>query len=112
MESHYKEALFKKGDTTYFHNALRKYRRKDFIWEVLEDNINDISELNEKEIYYISKFNTTDKAVGYNLKAGGNGGGLNSESTKQKIGLTTKAKWNNPEIAQKMKEGLLKGNKT
>ena len=63
-------------------------------------------------IYYISKYNSTDRNVGYNLKAGGNGGGTNSESTKKKIGITTKEKWVNPEIAEKMLNGLRKGTET
>jgi len=108
---HYKESR-RKNDTTYFHNALNKYHYEDFVWEILEDNIDNIDTLNEKEIYYISKYNSTDRNVGYNLKAGGNGGGINSDFTKKKIGITTKEKWKNPEIAKKMLEGLKKGTET
>ena len=108
---HYKESR-RKNDTTYFHNALNKYHYEDFVWEILEDNIDNIDTLNEKEIYYISKYNSTDRNVGYNLKAGGNGGGTNSESTKNKIGITTKEKWSNPEIAERMLDGLRRGTET
>lgn len=108
---HYKESR-RKNDTTYFHNALNKYHYEDFVWEILEDNIDNIDTLNEKEIYYISKYNSTDRNVGYNLKAGGNGGGINSDFTKKKIGITTKEKWKNPEIVKKMIEGLKKGTET
>jgi hypothetical protein len=65
--------------------------------------------LNEKERFWIRFYNSIDKLQGYNLDSGGKGGGEKSEETKLKIGLTTLEKWKNPEIAEKMKQGLLKG---
>lgn len=46
------------------------------------------------------------------MDSGGKNGGKKSEETKRKIGITTKQKWNNPDIAKKMKEGLQKGVET
>lgn len=46
------------------------------------------------------------------MDSGGRGGGTKSEETKRKIGLTTIKKWNNPEIALRMRQGLLKGAET
>lgn len=108
---HYKDAKRLNRNTVYFHNALLKYNKEDFRWEIV-DNSNSIEELNAKEIYWISYYNSTNKEKGYNLKAGGNGGGLCCESTKQKIGETTKQKWKNPKIAKRMLEGLQKGTET
>lgn len=38
----------KKGSNTYFHNAIRKYGKDSFIWEVLDDKILDFDSLNKK----------------------------------------------------------------
>lgn len=110
-KQHYKESKYHKNDTTYFHNALRKYKEQDFIWEIIEE-LNSKEELNEKEIYWINYYQSTDKEKGYNLKFGGNNGGKCCESTKRKIVNTTLKKWANPEIAKRMKEGLIKGTET
>lgn len=71
-----------------------------------------MDEMNEKERYWIAYYKSNDKTYGYNLDSGGKSGGKKSESTKQKIGLTTIEKWNNPEIAEKMRAGLIKGSET
>jgi len=57
----------------YFHRAIRKYGSENFIVEVLEENIPE-ELLNEKEAYYIEKYNTYIKNLnsnGYNLTRGG-----------------------------------------
>lgn len=53
---------------TYFDRALSKYGENNFKLEILEDNVFDAKELNEKECYYIEKFNTFD--AGYNMNRG------------------------------------------
>lgn len=53
-----------------------------------------------------------NKDKGYNLDSGGRSGGIKSEETKHKIGLTTLEKWKDPETADKMRQGLLKGAET
>ena len=110
-KQHYKESKYHKNDTTYFHNALKKYSEQDFIWEVLEE-LTSLEELNSRETYWIEYYQSTNKEKGYNLKLGGNNGGKCCDRTKRKIGDTTIEKWKNPEIAQKMKEGLRKGAET
>lgn len=44
-------------------------------------------ELNEMEIYYIAKFNSTDRTIGYNLTFGGDGvvGFKHTEETRKKL---------------------------
>lgn len=54
---------------TAFNNALLKYGWNNFIWEILEDGIETSEELNEKEIYYIDKYDTYNN--GYNMTYGG-----------------------------------------
>lgn len=109
---HYREMKNPNRKRVYFHNALAKYKDSDFIWEVIAE-ANTKEELDKLEQYWVSYYNSNDPEKGYNLKAGGQlGGGVNSQSTKDKIGETTKIKWQNPEIAKKMMDGLRKGNET
>ena len=68
IEFRWRQHLHKK-DNTYFHNAIRKYGADNFIVEKLEEC--NIEDLNEREIYYIAKYNTFKD--GYNLTIGGDG---------------------------------------
>ena len=43
------------NDNTYFHRAIKKYGRKNFSLELIEDNI-PFHELDKKEKYYIDYF--------------------------------------------------------
>lgn len=54
--------------------ALRKYGEENFLWEIIDNCVE--SELNEKEIFYIKKFNTfigDGSGWGYNMTRGGDG---------------------------------------
>lgn len=67
------------GSKTYFHNALRKHGKGNFIWEVLE-KCECKEEMDEMEFHYIKQYNTYWKYNGYNLSWGGDGnGGLYGE---------------------------------
>lgn len=68
LEFRWRQHLHKK-DNTYFHNAIRKYGSDNFQLEVLEEC--PYSSLNEREIFYIAKYNTLKD--GYNLTLGGSG---------------------------------------
>lgn len=57
-------------DDSYIDRALRKYGEENFILEVIEDNIPK-KMLNDKERYYIEKYDTYNN--GYNLTLGGGG---------------------------------------
>jgi len=64
-------------------NSIKKYGTENFICEIL-DYANSFEELNDLEMSYISKYNSTDRLIGYNIRSGG----LNSkcsESTKIKL---------------------------
>ena len=52
-------------------SAMRKYEFTNFIFEVI-DYAKNQDELNDKEIYYISKYDSTNKQIGYNTESGGN----------------------------------------
>lgn len=76
----------KRGSASYFHRAIMKHSPKSFIVEQI-DTANTIDELREKEIFYIFKYNTTNRKIGYNLSPGGEGtpGVLKSKETREKI---------------------------
>ena len=62
---------FCRHDGTPFHLALEKYGKENFIIEILEECKPE--ELNEKEKYYISLYNSENKQIGYNRTCGGEG---------------------------------------
>lgn len=63
-------------------NAIKKYGKENFYIEVLESNIK-IDKLDEREIYYIEKYNSFKK--GYNSTKGGDGRTINKEYDEEKI---------------------------
>lgn len=76
MTEHKSEA-FNSNRLSYnypIHKAMRKYGIDNFNYLILEDNIDEMEKLDEKEKYYIQKYNTTNKENGYNICEGGQGG--------------------------------------
>lgn len=63
--------LCKTNKYQYIYKAISKYGSSAFSYEVLEQGITDYDTLNEREEYYINKFNTI-VPNGYNLCPGGN----------------------------------------
>lgn len=58
------------NDGTIFHNSILKYGKENFIFEILEITQN----LNEREEYWINKYNTyihSPNSQGYNMTKGG-----------------------------------------
>lgn len=90
FESHVRVAL---ADTNKGNNnlskAFRKYGLKNFLFEVLEEC--EKSKLNEREIYWIAHYNSTNKDKGYNMSPGGNvidhPGKLNEVQLKEIVDL-------------------------
>lgn len=48
-----------------FYKAIKKYGWDNFYYEILEECSNDF--LDEKEIFYIKKYKSIDKDIGYNI---------------------------------------------
>lgn len=68
------------------HRAIRKYGIKNFEICILEKNLNDYDEMNEKEIYYIEKFDTLAKnKKGYNVASGGGNSNPYAGKTEEEI---------------------------
>lgn len=57
---HLRACITKNYYDNYFHNALNKYGFDSWKWEVICECQN-IKELNENEIYYISLYDSTNK---------------------------------------------------
>jgi group I intron endonuclease len=108
-QQHFREAKCDKRQNTYFHNALIKYGFDNFIFEIIEE-IYDIDILNDREIYWIKYYDSTNKNKGYNLDYGGNNGYKNN-TTKEKMRLSTKKLWDDKDKEIKMRQGLVKATK-
>jgi GIY-YIG catalytic domain/NUMOD3 motif len=86
ISNHYQNS---KISNSHFYNALKKYPKENFNWEILEEiEIENKILLNEKlnklEKLYIERFNSTNRDVGYNMTTGGEGCFL-MEDVKEKI---------------------------
>lgn len=64
--------------------AWHKYGKAAFKFEVIEDNISTLAELNEKEKRYIASYNTMNEAMGYNKQSGGDNGYSTHWETRNK----------------------------
>ncbi len=87
------------GSGKLIKRALKKYGKDNFKKEILCE-CNSLEELNEKERFWISKLNSTDSEIGYNLEAGGGDGFINK---KRKIGDYV--------FTEEHKQNISKGNK-
>ena len=64
--------------------VIYKYGKENFIVEQI-DEANSLSELNEKEQYWIKFYNSTDRNIGYNLTTGGEGGNTYLCKTEEEL---------------------------
>ncbi len=62
-----------KSNNYYFHNAIRKYGKDAFIWNIVDDTCETEDELNMMEYHYIMQYNSYKTGNGYNLTLGGDG---------------------------------------
>lgn len=82
FKRHIKEAKF--NSKSYIDRAIYKYGKENFICELI-DTANTLQELNQKEIYWISYYNSIDHNIGYNLTLGGDGGNTYLCKTKNEL---------------------------
>ena len=66
-------AHYSKISAPYFHHALMKYERTDWDWKIIDYGDNQ-EELNNKEVFWIRFFDTTNSQKGYNIREGGQDG--------------------------------------
>lgn len=93
------------GDPCPIHKSMAKYGEKNFKYEII-DYAKDYEELKSKEQYYIEKYNSMDRSIGYNLTKGGDGtfGRFHSEETKDKIRQKALGRKISEETKKKMSE--------
>jgi len=101
------------GSGSYLKRAISKNGRDQFTKEILESNIESKELLQEREIYYIAKYNSTNDTIGYNITSGGTGGDTISnhpdkDTIVSKIAKSSKETWEDPEYRAKMRALRLK----
>ncbi len=84
-----------KNDSKKLFNAMKKYGINNFIIECLTI-VSTQSIADYYEIYFISKYNSNSRGVGYNISNGGKGVGKHSYETKSKISATLRGKKKEP----------------
>lgn len=79
---------------------------KAFVFEVLEEC--DENLLNEKEVFYISKYNTMNMEYGYNLCEGGKSttGRICTDETRAKISAKTRGRKCSEDVVKKRTQSL------
>ncbi len=80
--AHLKPSTEKRRGNYKIYNAMNKYGKENFTCEILEDNI-PVDNLNNKEIYYIEKYDSFNN--GYNSTKGGDGRIINNNYDVEKI---------------------------
>ena len=85
-KAHIREATKELNYCRLLDNAIRKYGQENFKVTLLE-KCNTLEILNEKEVFYIAKYNSLSPN-GYNLTTGGNNHQKQSEETKLKKSIS------------------------
>lgn len=82
------------------YRAIKKYGKDRFdIYPV--DYANNQLELNAKEVFYIDLLNSASRDFGFNLRAGGSHG-KHSDESKQKMSVSVRKAYENPEFKAKL----------
>ncbi len=97
-----------KGSGIKIKRAFKKYGEENFIKEILMNNITDKGLLDLFEKYFIAKFNSTDKKIGYNIAPGG-GGTIGMISAIDKEGNNVCVPKDDPGIISGNLVGVCKG---
>lgn len=96
------------GSGVKIKNLIKKYGKSEFETHIIDTADTD-DELQQKEIFWIANYNSTDDTIGYNIALGGNGAQLEhqSDETKQKISIANKGKKRTIECKTQMSEDRL-----
>lgn len=92
--------------SVYMQRAFNKYGESNFKFEIIEA-CNELN-VDEKERYWISYYNSTDKNFGFNSESGGNKYKTLSEETKRKIGAKNKIHYPKNKLKLNSKESVIK----
>jgi group I intron endonuclease len=78
------------GSGTLLRSSINKHGKENFKKEILE--FCSLDELNDKEIYWVTFYDSMNPKVGYNLTSGGKQNSIFSESSKNKMSISAKNK--------------------
>lgn len=96
--------LAKRKVNRRLYDAMNKYGYNNFLIEIIEECTNELQ--NEREIYWIKKYNSLNKEFGYNMTEGGEGGNTWIKNphkilTSQRISLANKGRKRDAEFKEK-----------
>ena len=72
------------GSGIYIENAIKKHGKQNFRKDIIQE-CQTLEELNDAERYWIATLNSTNKTIGYNINAGGDGLTIYHGKTKDEI---------------------------
>lgn len=103
---HICELKYQNHHNVYLQEAWNKYGKENFKFYILE--YCDIDQLDDKERYYISLYNSIDRSFGYNLMTGGLSKGSLCEEGKKKLSkILKKIHEENPSLAEKTRSNTI-----
>jgi group I intron endonuclease len=71
---HKRDYLKEKFKTKNLYKAMIKYGIENFSYEKIEEGIEDLDTLKNREIFWISYYDSNNPCLGYNMTKGGDGG--------------------------------------
>jgi len=74
-------------------NAIKKYSLSNFEYIILEKTLLDENYLKERELFFIDKYNTTNRELGYNLRRDSSTNMIVHDETREKISKRVKKEW-------------------
>ena len=93
-------------ENDYLQKSWAKYGQGRFSFSVLEEC--GETQLDDKERYYIEKYDTINREYGYNLKSGGQDVNSYTDEVKNRIRKGVKASYDDPNRRMIQKENALK----
>jgi group I intron endonuclease len=106
IKDHMKRLSNEKHWNNYLQRAWDKHGEENFEFIVLEECEENKDILNEKEIYWIKKLNSTNKEFGYNGEHGGSANKKVSEETREKMSKARMGKLLSDGTKRKIREKL------
>jgi len=88
----------------YLQNSFNKYGWDNFEFKII-DTASTLEELNQKEIYYIDKYNSRNRDIGYNIESGGRNAIPDDDTlekmSKSHLGIKQSNEWVRKRVAEK-----------
>ena len=86
IEHRFRQHCQNKSKYSLVYNSIKKHGKENFTIEQIDSALS-LDEINEKEVYWIKFFDSTNRKFGYNLRTGGNNS-IPSEESKLKMSLS------------------------